>query len=241
VSPSSTEPREVVKLDLSAGSVHTILIDGRPHVVLKPAIEELGLAYSPQLRKLKSRSWGVVTETVTTGADGKSYEMAATTVRSFLMLMAGVNEHRVAELVRPVLVAFQNETADAIEAYWTRGEMPVRETETHDLAPTTVSWEQASAIARLRHGLDVTTPELRELLMKGGILTLTGRPHKRWEHMFWPLATRWEIHESVIPQLIAFAGQIRRELARAEQELQMSLPMPLTVLADNVRQIGGVR
>lgn len=241
MSPSSTEPREVVKLDLSAGSVHTILIDGRPHVVLRPAIEELGLAYSPQLRKLKSRSWGVVTETVTTGADGKSYEMAATTVRSFLMLMAGVNENRVAELVRPVLVAFQNETADAIEAYWTRGDMPARETEAHDLAPTTVSWEQAAAIARLRYQLDVTTPELRELLMKGGILTLTGRPHKRWEHMFWPLATRWEIHESVVPQLIAFAGQVRRELARAERELQMSLPMPLTVLTDNVRQIGGVR
>ena len=143
--------------------------------------------------------------------------------------------------VRPILVAFQNETADAIEAYWTRGQMPARETETHDLAPTTVSWEQAAAIARLRHQLDVTTPELRELLMKGGILTLTGRPHKRWEHMFWPLATRWESHESVIPQLIAFAGQIRRELARAERELQMSLPMPLTVLADNVRQIGGTR
>jgi hypothetical protein len=239
VSPSSPESREVVKLDLSAGSIHTKLIDGQPHVIVKPAVDDLGLAYSPQLRKLKTRSWGTVTETVTVAEDGKARTMAATTVRSFLMLMSNVNETRVSEAVRPTLIAFQNETADAIEAYWTRGETPARETEAHDLAPTTVSWEQAAAIARLRHQLDVTTPELRELLMKGGILTLTGRPHKRWEHMFWPLATRWEIHESVIPQLIAFAGQVRRELARAEQELQMSLPMPLTVLADNVRQIGG--
>jgi hypothetical protein len=115
------QPAEVVKLDLSVGSVHTVMVHGKAHVVLKPAIEDLGLAYSPQLRKLKARSWGVVTETVTTGADGKKYSMAVTTVRSFLMLLATVNENRVTEAKRPTLVAFQNETADAIEAYWTGG------------------------------------------------------------------------------------------------------------------------
>ena len=155
--------------------------------------------------------------------------------------LATINENKVSPEARSILVAFQNETADVIEAYWTRGETPARHAEAHDLAPSTVAWEQAAAIARLRYQLDVSTAELRELLTKGGILTLTGRPHKRWEHMFWPLATRWEIHESVVPQLIAFAGQVRRELARAERELQMSLPMPVAVLADNVRQIGGVR
>ncbi|WPO73971.1 phage antirepressor N-terminal domain-containing protein [Streptomyces sp. KN37] len=121
MSQSSPESREVVKLDLSAGSIHTTLIDGQPHIVLKPAIDELGLAYSPQLRKLKTRSWGTVTETVTVAEDGKPRTMAATTVRSFLMLLANVNENRVAEEIRPTLVAFQNETADAIEAYWTQG------------------------------------------------------------------------------------------------------------------------
>ncbi|MGW4834700.1 phage antirepressor N-terminal domain-containing protein [Streptomyces globisporus] len=118
---SSTSPHEVVQLDLSAGSIQTTLIDGVPHIVLKPAVEELGLAYSPQLRKLKTRSWGTVTETVTVAEDGKPRLMSVTTVRSFLMLMSNVNENRVADEVRPTLVAFQNETADAIEAYWTQG------------------------------------------------------------------------------------------------------------------------
>ncbi|MEU7737297.1 phage antirepressor N-terminal domain-containing protein [Streptomyces griseus] len=118
---SSTSPREVVQLDLSAGSIQTTLIDGVPHIVLKPAVEELGLAYSPQLRKLKTRSWGTVTETVTVAEDGKPRLMSVTTVRSFLMLMSNVNENRVADEVRPTLIAFQNETADAIEAYWTQG------------------------------------------------------------------------------------------------------------------------
>jgi hypothetical protein len=110
-----------VKLDLSAGSVHTTLVDGQPHVVLKPAVESLGLSYPAQSRKLKSRSWAVVAQTATTGADGKAYAMDVVPVRTFLMLLATVNETRVAEEIRPTLVAFQNETADAIEAYWTKG------------------------------------------------------------------------------------------------------------------------
>jgi hypothetical protein len=101
--------------------LQTLLVDGSPHIVLKPAVEDLGLSYPAQYRKLQSRSWAVVAQTATTGADGKTYEMAAVPVRTFLMLLATVNENRVAEASRPTLIAFQNETADAIEAYWTKG------------------------------------------------------------------------------------------------------------------------
>lgn len=112
---------EIARIDLSAGAIETLMVDGHPHVVLKPAVEELGLDYRTQLRKLRARSWAVVGSAPTTGADGKTYDMAVVPVRTFLMLLATVNENRVSEPARPVLVAFQNETADAIEAYWTQG------------------------------------------------------------------------------------------------------------------------
>lgn len=121
MSSSSTEPREVVQLDLSAGSIQTTLINGVPHIVLKPAVEELGLSFPAQFRKLQSRSWATVAQQATVADDGKVREMAAVPVRTFLMLLATVNENRVSEEARPTLVAFQNETADAIEAYWTQG------------------------------------------------------------------------------------------------------------------------
>lgn len=121
MSPLSPESQQVVKLDLSVGSVHTVLVDGAPHIVLKPAVEELGLDYSTQVRKLKGRSWAVMGSAPTAGADGKTYDMTVVPVRTFLMLLATVNENRVVEEHRPTLVAFQNETADAIEAYWTQG------------------------------------------------------------------------------------------------------------------------
>ncbi|MFM9703657.1 phage antirepressor N-terminal domain-containing protein [Streptomyces galilaeus] len=117
----STSSHEVVKLDLTAGSVQTVLVDGQPQIVLKPAVEELGLDYSTQVRKLKGRSWAVMGSAPTTGSDGKTYDMTVVPVRTFLMLLATVNENRVAYLHRKTLVAFQNETADAIEAYWTQG------------------------------------------------------------------------------------------------------------------------
>jgi hypothetical protein len=116
-----TTQTEVVKLDLSAGSIHATLIDGKPHIVLRPAIEELGLSYAAQYRKLKTRSWAVVAQRATTGADGKTYDMKVVPVRTFLMLLATINENNVAEEIRSTLVAFQNETADVIEAYWTQG------------------------------------------------------------------------------------------------------------------------
>lgn len=121
MSPLSPESREVVKLDLSAGSLHTTLVDGQPHIVIRPAVEELGLSYPAQYRKLQSRSWAVVAQKATTGADGKTYEMDVVPVRTFLMLLATVNENRVSDSARPTLIAFQDETADAIESYWTKG------------------------------------------------------------------------------------------------------------------------
>jgi len=121
LSPLSPESREVVKLDLSAGSVQSVLVDGAPHIILKPAIDELGLDYSTQLAKLRSRSWATVGQSPTVADDGKVRSMAVVPVRTFLMLLATVNENRVSEAARPVLVAFQNETADAIESYWTEG------------------------------------------------------------------------------------------------------------------------
>jgi hypothetical protein len=117
-----SRPHEVVQLDLSAGSIHTTLVDGQPHIVLKSAVEDLGLDYSTQLAKLKTRSWASVGQSpMQMPGDDQVRSVTVVPVRTFVMLLATVNENRVKAAVRPTLVAFQNETADAIEAYWTEG------------------------------------------------------------------------------------------------------------------------
>lgn len=113
---------EIARISLSAGSVETVMVDGLPHIVLKPAVEALGLDYSTQLAKLKTRSWASVGQSpMQMPGDDQVRSVTVVPVRTFLMLLATVNENRVKAAVRPTLVAFQNETADAIEAYWTRG------------------------------------------------------------------------------------------------------------------------
>lgn len=121
MSPLSPESREVVKLDLSAGSVQTVLVDGEPHVVFRPAVEAVGLDYSTQLRKLRDRSWANRRDIPTVAEDGKTRLMATVDVRTFLMWLATVNENKVAEATRPMLVAYQRETTTAVNDYWTKG------------------------------------------------------------------------------------------------------------------------
>lgn len=112
---------EIARISLSSGAIETVMVDGAPHVVFRPAVESIGLAYSAQLRKLRDRSWANRVDIDTVAEDGKTRQMVAVDVRTFLMWLATVNENKVAEAARPTLVAYQRETTTAVEAYWTQG------------------------------------------------------------------------------------------------------------------------
>lgn len=83
------------------------LVDGVPLVSIRHACEAIGLQYSSQLTKLRSRSWAVVCQWGTTAADGKTYQMAMMDRRTMTMWLATIDENRVSEEARPVLIAFQ--------------------------------------------------------------------------------------------------------------------------------------
>jgi hypothetical protein len=96
-------------------------VDGKAIAAFRPIVEMLGMAYSAQLQKLKSKSWAVVSKFDTTGADGKTYEMVGVDRKTLTMYLATLDENRVKEEVRPVLVALQSEAADALDAYFHEG------------------------------------------------------------------------------------------------------------------------
>jgi hypothetical protein len=96
-------------------------VDGKPYVILKPALESIGVAYPAQREKLKDKSWATMSLVDTVAEDGRTRQMTAIDVRTFLMLLATIDEKRVAESARPKLIAYQSEVADAIESYWTEG------------------------------------------------------------------------------------------------------------------------
>ncbi|MGH3827533.1 MAG: phage antirepressor N-terminal domain-containing protein [Pseudonocardiaceae bacterium] len=116
-----TATTEIVRVPFHGTELLTVETNGKPHIVLRPAIEALGLDFSTQRAKLRSRSWAVMGLCPTTGSDGKTYQMVTVDVRTFLMLLATVDENRVAQHLQRLLVAYQSEVADVIEAYWTKG------------------------------------------------------------------------------------------------------------------------
>lgn len=96
-------------------------IDGTPMAALKPICEAMGIAYTSQLEKLRRRSWATVTPRRTVAADGKTREMMLIDHRTLGMWLATIDENRVNKDARKHLIAFQNEAADALDAYFRHG------------------------------------------------------------------------------------------------------------------------
>lgn len=96
-------------------------IDGKAIAAFRPIVDMLGMAYSAQLQKLKGKSWAVVSKFDTTGADGKTYEMVGVDRKTLTMYLATLDENRVKDEVRPILIALQAEAADALDAYFNKG------------------------------------------------------------------------------------------------------------------------
>jgi antirepressor protein len=113
---------EIVRIPFHGDEILCVDFEGKPEVVLKPVIEGLGVDYWKQIEKLRRRSWAVThLRGVQVSDQDQRREMVTCDVRTFLMLLATIDETRVGKDVAPKLVAYQAEVADAIEAYWTKG------------------------------------------------------------------------------------------------------------------------
>lgn len=101
-----------------------LLIDnaGEPFVPMKPVVEGMGLAWQVQHRKLMAgRFASVITMMVTTGADGKRYEMACLPLRKLAGWLMSIHASKVRPELREGVIAYQNECDDVLWSYWNEG------------------------------------------------------------------------------------------------------------------------
>lgn len=112
---------EIVRIPFHGDEVLCVDEDGKPRLILKPALEAIGVDYWTQVEKLRSRSWARTGQSLVRQSDGRPREVITCDVRTFLMLLATIDERRVGKDVKPKLVAYQAEVAEAIESYWTKG------------------------------------------------------------------------------------------------------------------------
>jgi hypothetical protein len=142
---------DVVRIPFHGGEVLAVDTNGKPHVILRPAFEAIGLDADRQIAKLQRQPWATTAVTAGVGEDGKTRQMVVADVRTFLMALATIPASRVSDEARPVLIAYQSEVADAIESYWTKGgAINSRATEDQLAAIITRAKGQADVLAALR-------------------------------------------------------------------------------------------
>lgn len=98
-----------------------VVADGKEQLVaVKPVCEILGVAYQSQQAKLKEHPIysSVITLSVTTGADGKKYEMVCIPLRFFSGWLFSINPDNVKEEVREKLIEYQKKCNDILYDYF---------------------------------------------------------------------------------------------------------------------------
>jgi hypothetical protein len=207
------EVTEIVKVPFHGDVVLTVEHNGKPHVILKPAFEAIGLQSDHQIAKVKRQPWATTRVTQVVAADGTLREMVTADVRTFLMALATIPAARVAEHVRPKLIEYQSEVADVIEQYWTKGQViNPRMVAGSIYEPHTLTWDEVCAVMRQRYGLPLTINELCRMLRTAGVLKQTGAPTKRYQHLFWFTGTAWNVHPHVMPEIVVKVVNTGREL-----------------------------
>lgn len=111
----------IVRVPFHGSEILTIAVDGKPHIILKPAYEAIGVDADKQIKKVQEQVWACTARTAVQVPGGQTRHMVTADMRTFLMSLVTIPVSRVSPEVRETLSAYQCEAADVIEAHWTKG------------------------------------------------------------------------------------------------------------------------
>lgn len=111
---------QIVTIPFRGSTVQAVDVDGKPQVIFRPIAESLGLDADSQMKRLRRKSWACPVKT-TVQVGNQSREVNVIDLRTLTMWLATIDENRVSEEARPLVVAYQAEIADVIESYWDKG------------------------------------------------------------------------------------------------------------------------
>lgn len=94
--------------------------DGKPGIVARRLVDNLGLDWGNQTRKLENPLFNCCVN-ATVGADGKSREMLILPISRVSAYLFSINVNRVREDLREKLERYQIECADVLYSYWAKG------------------------------------------------------------------------------------------------------------------------
>ncbi|MHC3954534.1 phage antirepressor N-terminal domain-containing protein [Pseudomonas aeruginosa] len=102
----------------------TVVLVGQgsaPFVAMKSVVENMGLAWQVQHRKLIERFAATITEMVTVAEDGKLRSMTCLPLRKLPAWLYTISPNKVKPELRNKIIRYQNECDDALWNYWSKG------------------------------------------------------------------------------------------------------------------------
>lgn len=141
---------------------------GTPFVAMKPIVENMGISWQGQHAKLTEKFGSVIKIILTTGGDGKQYEMICLPLRKITAWLYSINPNKASPELHEKIGRYQAECDDALWNYWTQGQATrpdLRTTGPDRLTQTLkASGKAAALIGQIRA---TTDDEARRVLYTG--------------------------------------------------------------------------
>lgn len=96
--------------------------NGQPYIAMRPIVENMGLDWRSQQRKLNSRFHSIVVNMTTVATDGKTREMLCLPLQKLPAWLFTVHPRKVAAPIRAAVERYQAESEAALWSYWTGGQ-----------------------------------------------------------------------------------------------------------------------
>lgn len=115
----------LVKIEFHGDTLEACQSGDKVWTSLRRLCECIGVDYSKQLRKLKSKSWACVAQrAMQVAGDDQIRTYTLIDIETVLMWLAGIDEKRVAEHVRPKLQRYQKECARVLADHFLKRPSP---------------------------------------------------------------------------------------------------------------------
>jgi len=121
------EPAEVVKaveyVNFYEDKIEVVRhVNGMAYVSMRPLVENMGLDWKTQHRKLEA-DWGALNceHMTTVGSDGALRKMVCVPFKKLFGWLMTVNPKKVRPEIRPKVALYREESCTALESYWSTG------------------------------------------------------------------------------------------------------------------------
>lgn len=111
----SPAPLSLVRVPFRGGHLQAAQLDGEVWVPIRPVCDALGLAWQPQLKKLRAKPWANTCDTfMVSEGDDQRRRFSCVDLRSLPLWLATIEPSRVKAEAREALVAYQREAAEVL-------------------------------------------------------------------------------------------------------------------------------